>query len=136
MNKVKIGDKIILIEMPKDLDPVKPGSTGTVIDVTKFNIMVKWDNINRSLALIPELDKFEIISNDNSNQPTTVSQKVYDGLLAVRDSGRTNMFDIPAVASIAIKMGHYKTAAWIVDPLNKRQYAEGVLYGFIPENSE
>ena len=135
-NKIKIGDRIVLIEMPNDPDPVKPGSTGTVIDVTDFNIMVKWDNINRSLALIPKLDKFEIISNNNSNQATTVSQKVYQGLLAVRDSGRTNMFDIPAVARIAIEMGYYQTAVWIVDPLNKKQYVEGVLYGFIPESSE
>ena len=65
-----------------------------------------------------------------------VSSKVFEGLEAVRDSGKTNMFDIPAVVSIAVKMGHFETAVWAVDPVNKRKYAKGILYGFIPDTTE
>ena len=63
-----------------------------------------------------------------------VTSKVFEGLQAVRNSGETNMFDIPAVARIAIEMGHYDTAVWTADPFNKKKYVEGVFNGFIPNN--
>lgn len=55
-----VGDRIRLIEMRDDEYPVPPGTTGTVNSITRFNTDVKWDN-GRRLALIPEIDKFEVI---------------------------------------------------------------------------
>lgn len=58
------GDRIRLVSMQDDPDPIKPGSTGTVIgfhkDPTFPQIWVKWDN-GRGLNLIPGKDQFEII---------------------------------------------------------------------------
>ena len=61
-----------------------------------------------------------------------VISEVFEGLEAVRNSGKTNMFDINAVASIAMDMKYYHTALWVSDPANKKQYANGILKGFTP----
>ena len=62
MEKVKKGDRIRCIEMKDDPHPVEPGTEGTVHHVDSLDqIHVKWDN-GRTLALIPNVDTYEIIS--------------------------------------------------------------------------
>ncbi len=66
MTSVKPGDRIKLINMPDDPDPIPAGSEGIVIDVTDgplAQITVKWDN-GRTLALIPGVDRFEIVGEE------------------------------------------------------------------------
>jgi hypothetical protein len=55
------GKRIRLIEM-KDHSPVAPGTTGTIrkVDNNVGVIEVDWDS-DRTLAIIPELDRFEFI---------------------------------------------------------------------------
>ena len=68
------GDRIRLLSMPDDPDPIPAGSTGTVISTTTgtfAQLDVDWDN-GRTLALIPGVDQYEIISladDPTSNQP-------------------------------------------------------------------
>ena len=65
MPNVKSGDHIRLIEMPNDPDPIPPGSEGVGVDVTDgplAQIIVDWKN-GRSLALIPGVDRFDIIES-------------------------------------------------------------------------
>ena len=57
-----------------------------------------------------------------------VPQKVLDGLMAVRDSGLTNMLDRPMVARLAERMGHHAAAGWV--NAHPALYAEGVFQGF------
>ena len=67
MNSVKSGDRIKLISMPDDPDPIPAGSEGVVIDVTDgplAQITVEWIGMDRTLALIPGVDRFEIIGED------------------------------------------------------------------------
>lgn len=59
-NDLHVGDRIRLKAMDDAYDPVPPGTTGTVNSITRFNTDVEWDN-GRTLALIPEIDKFEVI---------------------------------------------------------------------------
>ena len=57
------GTRIRLLAMPDDPDPIPVGSTGTVLAVTEEplgQIEVDWDS-GRTLALIPGVDRFEII---------------------------------------------------------------------------
>jgi hypothetical protein len=64
MSAVKKGDRIRLIAMPEDPDPIPAGSEGVVVEVTNgplAQIIVDWIGIDRSLALIPGVDLFEII---------------------------------------------------------------------------
>ena len=68
------GDRIRLLSMPDDPDPIPAGSTGTVISTTTgtfAQLDVDWDN-GRTLALIPGVDQYEIIAladDPTSNQP-------------------------------------------------------------------
>ncbi len=66
------GDRIRLLYMGDDPDPIPVGSTGTVLAVTTgpfAQIEVDWDN-GRSLTLIPDVDRIEILSpeDDPDNQ--------------------------------------------------------------------
>jgi len=61
---VKPGDRVKLIAMPDDPDPILPGSTGTVAQVTGGDfpqIQVEWDD-GRCLSLLPGVDQFEVVS--------------------------------------------------------------------------
>ena len=65
---VAIGDRIRLIAMPDDPDPIPAGATGTVLAVTTgpyAQIDVDWDN-GRSLSLVPGVDRFEIIGHTDN----------------------------------------------------------------------
>lgn len=57
-----------------------------------------------------------------------VPQQVLNGLEAVRDSGKTNMFDVDAVMRIAYEMEHHATVVWISN--NRDAYVDGVFEGF------
>jgi hypothetical protein len=65
---LKAGDRIRLISMPDDPDPVPAGTEGTVIDTTGLNfrdmqqiqLTVKWDN-GRSLSCVCPPDIVERI---------------------------------------------------------------------------
>jgi hypothetical protein len=60
------GDRIRLVSMPDDPDPLPPGSTGTVTFVTPLaglgwtQVGVAWDNGRTLLLSIPP-DRVEII---------------------------------------------------------------------------
>lgn len=57
-----LNKRICLIHM-EDVDPIPPGTKGTVIGVNPVGLEMKWDN-GRSLALIPEEDKFTILDEE------------------------------------------------------------------------
>lgn len=70
-----------------------------------------------------------------TNQPTNdprgpvrVPTEILNGLNAVRDSGKTNMFDRRRVAEIAKKMGFAAAASWVNE--NRGLYAQGIFQGF------
>jgi len=67
---VKLGDRIRLIHMFDEIDPVPDGETGTVTEIEegKFpKIHVDWD-CGRSLSMIPDLDKYEIILDEKVSE--------------------------------------------------------------------
>ncbi len=65
----RIGDRIRLLAMGDDPDPIAPGQTGTVVGVFTVGhgqdrwhqIDVSWDN-GRTLMLASPPDRFETIS--------------------------------------------------------------------------
>lgn len=61
-----------------------------------------------------------------------VPRAVHDGILAVRDSGLTNMLDWPAVIELAAALGHPVAAAWI--RANKGAYGRAVFHGIRPDD--
>ena len=55
--------------MPDDPDPIPAGATGTVLAVTDGplgQILVAWDNSSRSLALVPGVDRFDVIGHTDN----------------------------------------------------------------------
>ena len=59
----------------------------------------------------------------------SVPSSVWQGIDAVRESGRTNMLDRPVVADLAAQMGYPDATNWIMK--NPKLYAEGVFRGFV-----
>ena len=138
MTTIRTGDRIRLLHMPDDPDPIPAGSTGTIESVTEGplgQVWVRWDT-GRQLALVPGVDRFEIIdrgpepAETTGPTPVTVPQAVHEGILAVRDSGLTNMLDRPRVTKLAREMGFGEAAEWLADPANHRAYAQGIFRGF------
>jgi len=64
-----------------------------------------------------------------------IPEKVLEGIEAVRQSGRTNMLDRPAVAAIALELGFVDAAFWIEDKANHTAYATGIFKGFTEEEN-
>lgn len=64
MNTTLQGKRILLIEM-NDPRPIESGTKGTIAFTDDMgHIHVKWDN-GRSLAVLPGIDKYEILENEN-----------------------------------------------------------------------
>lgn len=62
----QLGDRIMLIKMRDDPNPIPPGTKGTIINYgpcvnqKHVHVDVSWD-INRSLSLVWPIDQFEVI---------------------------------------------------------------------------
>ncbi len=59
-----------------------------------------------------------------------MDERVREGILAVRATGRTNMFDIPVVQRIAMDLGYYDTVIWIEE--NRKAYCRFIMTGEEP----
>ena len=66
------GDRIRLIKMTDDPNPIEPNTTGTVKKVSTVymfgedHLDVQWDN-GRTLSLLVGTDEFEVIEPDNTS---------------------------------------------------------------------
>jgi hypothetical protein len=65
IESLKNGDRIELISMWDDLDPIQPGEKGTILRIEPYSktIEMKWDN-GRTLNLLHDQDQFKIIDNE------------------------------------------------------------------------
>jgi hypothetical protein len=138
---IRKGDRIRLLHMPDDPDPIPAGSTGTIDSVTEGplgQIHVRWDT-GRSLSLVPGVDRFEVIERGpepdepTGPNPVAVPRAVYEGIDAARNSGMFNMLDLPAIAGLTRQLGFDEAADWLSDRRNRKTYAEGIFRGFKPQ---
>lgn len=62
--KVKVGDRIVIVEMEDGLSSLRKGSKGIVTNVDNDQelIWVDWDNGER-LALLMGIDKYKVIKS-------------------------------------------------------------------------
>ena len=58
---------------------------------------------------------------------TALDDRVRKGILAVRATGRTNMFDVPTVQRIAMELGYYESVIWIEE--NRKAYCRFIMTG-------
>jgi hypothetical protein len=67
--QVEVGDRIELVSMPDDPDPIKAGTVGTVTSVdTRMDVVgVRWDD-GRTLNLVLGVDSFNILNEGSSDK--------------------------------------------------------------------
>ncbi|MBQ1362949.1 MAG: DUF5049 domain-containing protein [Oscillospiraceae bacterium] len=56
-----------------------------------------------------------------------MDEKVKDQILAIRDTGLTNMFDLPVVQRLAYERDFYELVCWLED--HKKEYVRFILTG-------
>ena len=56
-----------------------------------------------------------------------MDEKVKEQILAIRDTGLTNMFDIPVVQRLAYERDFYELVCWIED--HRKEYVHFIMTG-------
>ena len=56
-----------------------------------------------------------------------MTEKVRDQILSIRDTGLTNMFDIPMVQRLAYDRGYYELVIFLEE--HRKEYARFILIG-------
>ena len=56
-----------------------------------------------------------------------MDEKVKEQILAIRDTGLTNMFDVPVVQRLAYERDFYELVCWLED--HKKEYVRFILTG-------
>jgi hypothetical protein len=56
-----------------------------------------------------------------------MTEEIVNQILAIRDTGETNMFDIPVVIEIAMRDGYYEVIDYLAD--HKDGYVRFILTG-------
>lgn len=93
--RYQMGTLVVLDSM-EDRQAPPPGTQGIVMGVDDMgSIMVRWEN-KSTLSLIPRVDSF--------HTETDGMEDVRRDILQIRETGRTNMFDLPQVKAIAREM--------------------------------
>lgn len=112
------GTRVRLLAMD-DVQAPPAGTLGTVAAVDDVgHLLMSWDS-GGSLSLLYGVDSFEKVS--------IMSDKVRDQVLAIRATGRTNMFDTNAVQIIADEMHFYELVVFIEE--HKDKYVHFILTG-------
>lgn len=56
-----------------------------------------------------------------------MTEKIREQILAIRDTGLTNMFDIPMVQRLVYERGYYELVCWLED--HRKEYARFIMTG-------
>ena len=65
----------------------------------------------------------------NSDENIVINDTLKEQILAVRDTGKTNMFDIAYVQRIAYEMELYELVEFLEDRNNRAAYTSFILHG-------
>lgn len=116
--RYQMGTLVVLDSM-EDRQAPPPGTQGIVMGVDDMgSIMVRWET-KSTLSLIPGVDSF--------HTETDGMEDVRRDILLIRETGRTNMFDLPQVKAIAREMKC--TALLALLKKNQRKYIHFIFTG-------
>ena len=59
-----------------------------------------------------------------------MTKKIKEQILAVRDTGEANMFDVNTVQQIANREGYYELVVYLMD--NRKEYSNFIMTGTAP----
>ena len=112
-----VGARVVLEKM-EDPQAPPPGTMGTVTGVDDAgSILVSWDNGSG----------LNVVYGEDRVRKMIMTDKVFRQLLAIRDTGLTNMFDSDAVQRLAYDRGFYELVMYIEE--HRGQYARFILTG-------
>lgn len=116
--RYQMGTLVVLDSM-EDRQAPPPGTQGIVMGVDDMgSIMVRWET-KSTLSLVPGVDSF--------HTETDGMEDVRRDILQIRETGRTNMFDLPQVKAIAREMKC--TALLALLKKNQRKYIHFIFTG-------
>lgn len=56
-----------------------------------------------------------------------MTELIKEQILTIRDTGLTNMFDVPMVQRLACERGYYELVCWLED--HRKEYARFIMTG-------
>ena len=113
------GTRVELVQMD-DAQAPPTGTRGTVTGVDDTgSLLVNWDN-GSGLNVIWGVDVVRKVE-------PVLTEKVREQILAIRDTGLTNMFDIPMVQRLAFDRGYYELVTFLED--HRNEYAHFIMTG-------
>lgn len=115
--KYPVGCRVELLRMDDIQAPVI-GTKGTVIGVDDIgSIMVSWDTGSNYLLFMEKTFAGGL----------TMTDKIKEQIIVIRDTGLTNMFDVNAVQRIADEMEFYELVIFLEE--EKAKYVKFILNG-------
>ena len=63
-----------------------------------------------------------------------MTEKVRDQILAIRDTGLTNMFDLHMVQRLAYERGYYELVCWLEE--HRKEYACFIMTGEVEQEDD
>ena len=113
------GTRVELVQMDDQQTP-PTGTKGTVTGVDDTgSLLVEWDN-GSGLNVIWGVDVVRKVE-------PILTEMIRDQILAIRDTGLTNMFDVPMVQKLAYDRGYYKLVTFLEE--HRREYAHFIMTG-------
>lgn len=114
---------LVVLDSMKDCQAPPTGTRGIVLGIDSLgSILVQWES-GSTLSLIPGEDAFHVNKDG--------MEEARRQILAIRDSGETNMFDIPVVHSLAQKRGYVALCALLEE--SPARYTRFILTGHLGE---
>ena len=118
--RYKPGNRVELVSMSDPYTKLEPGLRGRVTGVDAIGtVFVDWDN-GSALGAAYGADKIKLA-------PLPMTDAVREQILAVRATGRTNMFDVKAVFELALEMDFPELADYIF--MDTKAYSHFILTG-------
>lgn len=111
------GTRVILEQMD---DPQGPpvGTMGTVLGVDDTaSLLMKWDNGSG----------LNVVYGEDRVTKMIMTDKVFQQIMDIRDSGLTNMFDTNMVQRLAYDRDYFELVMYIED--HKKEYAHFIMTG-------
>ena len=112
------GTRVELVQMD-DAQAPPIGTKGTVTGVDDTgSLLVDWDN-GSGLNVIWGVDVVRKVPS--------MTDTIREQILAIRDTGLTNMFDVPMVQKLAYDRGYYELVTFLEE--HRREYAHFIMTG-------
>ncbi len=115
------GTRVELVSMNDPYSKLKPGDMGTVdfVDDTG-TLFCSWDS-GSTLGVVYGEDTVRKLDS------SPMTDKIKEQILAIRDSGVTNMLDVNRVQYEANERGFYELVVFLID--HRKEYSRFILTG-------